>query len=137
MFQGGFEIEERPYLSAGKKLGLSEEEMIARLNRLIEHRVLSRFGPMYNAERIGGAVTLCAIAAPADRFDEITEIVNSHRQVAHNYARAHELNMWFVIACETSAEIDRTIDLIENETGLNVYDFPKQKEFFIGLKVSV
>ena len=136
-FQGGFEIVERPFLSAGKKLGLSEDEVIARISRLIDCRALSRFGPMYNAERLGGAVTLCAISVPTDRFDEVSGIVNSHRQVAHNYARDHELNMWFVIACESKAEIQQTIGRIEEETGLQVFDFPKQKEFFIGLKVSV
>ncbi len=133
--QGGFGLGEHPYRDAAEQFGLSETELIARLKRLIESRALSRFGPMYNAEKLGGAVTLCAIAVPEDRFDEVTEIVNAHREVAHNYARSHKLNMWFVLACETPGGIAATIADIEAETGLEVYDFPKQREFFIGLKV--
>ncbi len=133
--QGGFGLGERPYRDAAEQFGLNETELIARLKRLIESRALSRFGPMYNAEKLGGAVTLCAIAVPEDRFDEVTEIVNAHREVAHNYARSHKLNMWFVLACEAPGEIAATIADIEAETGLEVYDFPKQQEFFIGLKV--
>ena len=96
---------------------------------------MSRFGPMFNAERLGGAVTLCAMSVPEQRFDDVTEQVNAHREVAHNYARNHELNMWFVIACEHADEIAATIADIEDETGLKVFDFPKQHEFFIGLRV--
>ncbi len=135
--QGGFGISERPYCDAAEKLGLDEAELITRLKRLVECRALSRFGPMYNAERIGGAVSLCAIAVPEQRFDQVAELVNAHREVAHNYARSHELNMWFVLACETPQEITATLDKIESETGLQVHDFPKEQEFFIGLKVEI
>lgn len=134
--QGGFGLGERPYRDAAEQFGLSETDLLARLERLIDCRVLSRFGPMYNAEKLGGAVTLCAIAVPGDRFDEVAAIVNAHREVAHNYARSHTLNMWFVLACEYPDEIAATITEIVTETGLEVYDFPKQQEFFIGLKVN-
>ncbi len=133
--QGGFGLGERPYREAAEELGLSEDELISRLQRLVDGRALSRFGPMYNAERLGGAVSLCAMAVPDDRFDAVADIVNGYREVAHNYARNHELNMWFVLACERVEDIARTISAIERETGLTIYDFPKQHEFFIGLKV--
>ncbi len=133
--QGGFGFGERPYRDAAEKLGLDEADLIARIGRLVEGKALSRFGPMYNAERLGGAVTLSAMAVPAERYDEVAEIVNAHHQVAHNYARAHDLNMWFVVASEDPDEIAVTLMNIEAETGLQVYDFPKQQEFFIGLRV--
>jgi len=134
--QGGFGLGERPYRDAAEQFGLSETDLIARLQRLLDCRALSRFGPMYNAEKLGGAVTLCAIAVPEERFEEVVELVNAHREVAHNYARSHKLNMWFVLACENPDEIAATLAEIEAETGLEVFDFPKQQEFFIGLKVN-
>lgn len=133
--QGGFGLGERPYRDAAVQFGLDEGELIERLERLVENRALSRFGPMFNAERLGGAVTLCAMAVSEERFDEVAEIVNGHREVAHNYARNHPLNMWFVLACERPEDIASAIASIAAETGLPVYDFPKQHEFFIGLKV--
>ena len=63
--------------------------------------------------------------------------MNRHREVAHNYASDHALNMWFVIATEDPQEIAAVIARIEHETGLAVHDFPKEREFFIGLKVDV
>lgn len=133
--QGGFGLGERPFSDAAATLDLDEDELITRIGRLVETRALSRFGPMFNAERLGGAVTLCALSAPGERFDEVAELVNGCREVAHNYARDHVLNMWFVIATEAPEEIPPVIARIERETGLKVHDFPKEQEFFIGLRV--
>ena len=133
--QGGFPLSDEPYREAAEALGIDEETLIERLERLLAAGVLSRFGPMYNAEALGGAVTLAAMAVPPERFDEVAAKVNAHREVAHNYARDHALNMWFVIATDDPASIARVIAAIEDETGLEVYDFPKQQEFFIGFRV--
>ena len=133
--QGGFPVSERPYADAAADLGLDEQSLIDRIGRLVKSGVLSRFGPMYNAESLGGAVTLCAMEVPAASYDQVAELVGRHREVAHNYARDHQLNMWFVIATETPEEIAATLAMIEQETGLKVYDFPKSQEFFVGLKV--
>ena len=92
---------------------------------------------MYNAERIGGAVTLAALAVPTEHFDEVTEIVNGFPEVAHNYERDHALNMWFVVAAERPERIEQVLDAIRSATGLVVYDMPKIEEFFIGLRFAV
>ncbi len=133
--QGGFPICARPFEVAAADLEISEMDLITRIGRLVDDGFLSRFGPMYNSERMGGAVTLCAMAVPQDRYDEVADQLNARREVAHNYRRQHDLNMWFVLACEDPSEISSTLDEISAETGLEIYDFPKEEEFFIGLKV--
>ncbi len=133
--QGGFPISEQPFADAAKLLGITEHDLIERVGALVDAGVLSRFGPMYNAERLGGAVTLCAMEIPAEELDGIAERVNSYREVAHNYARDHRFNMWFVLATESPDEIADAIQNIEADTGYRVYDFPKSREFYIGLKV--
>ncbi len=133
--QDGFPICDTPYLQVAMQLGLAEQELIDRLKALLDNGILTRFGPLYNAEQMGGALTLAAVKAPIERFDEITEIINSFPEVAHNYARSHELNMWFVIATETPEQIRKTIDAIERKTGLIVYNMPKNKEYFVNLKL--
>lgn len=135
--QGDFPICERPFAAAAGMLGLGEDELIARLAMLLADGTLSRFGPMINAERLGGAVTLAAIAVPAERFDEVAALVNAHPEVAHNYARDHALNMWFVLATEWPSRIAEIIAEIEAETALPVLNMPKETEFFIGLRLAV
>lgn len=133
--QGGFPLSPRPYAEAATKLGIAEEELIARLGRLLAAGVLTRFGPMFNADRLGGAFCLCAMSVPAERFEETAIQINARPEVAHNYAREHALNMWFVIATERAEDVSQVIDSIERETGLPVHAFPKLREFFVELKV--
>lgn len=135
--QGGFPISENPFADAAATLDLTEGELITRLRRLKDAGAISRFGPLYNAENLGGAVTLAAMAVPVDRFEEVAGIVNAHVEVAHNYEREHRLNMWFVIATDRAERIAEVIAEIERETGLAVHDMPKQEEFFIGFKVDL
>ena len=64
--QGGFPLTHRPYRDAGAQLGLSEGEMIEEIGNLLAGGQLSRFGPLWNAEALGGAVCLAAIAVRID-----------------------------------------------------------------------
>jgi DNA-binding Lrp family transcriptional regulator len=136
-YQGGFPICERPYQVAAQELGISEEELIRRLQGMLAHKQLSRFGPMYHAERLGGGLSLCAMRIPADQFERVAEQVNAVPEVAHNYARDHAFNMWFVLATETPERIGTVLEEIEQRTGFRVYNMPKLREFFIGLKFEV
>ncbi|MBT4262463.1 MAG: Lrp/AsnC family transcriptional regulator, partial [Thiotrichales bacterium] len=104
--------------------------------------IYSRFGPLYNAAALGGAVTLAAMRIPEERFDEVVNLVNAHSEIAHNYEREHYysptlFNMWFVISTENSEDIKVVISKIEKETGITVYNMPKQKEYFLELKLKV
>jgi DNA-binding Lrp family transcriptional regulator len=132
-YQGGFPLQERPFKTIAEQLSCTEDKLIETVNNLKSQKLLSRFGPLYDAARLGGGLTLAAIAVPEDRYEVVTEQVNNYPEVAHNYRREHKLNMWFVLATETPVEIAQTISSIEQTTGLTVYNFPKQQEFYIGL----
>lgn len=135
--QGGFPLTPRPYRDAAAALGMTEETLLARLRALTDAGVISRFGPLWNSEEMGGAVCLAAMAVPSPIFEATAEIVNRHPEIAHNYERDHALNMWFVISSLDGAAIERTARIIEEETGLKVWLMPKEEEFFVGFKVEV
>ena len=132
-FQGNFPLEERPFREVADQLGSTEDSIIAIVNKLKQDRLISRFGPLYDAARIGGGLTLAAMSVPEERYQMVTETVNRYREVAHNYRREHELNMWFVLATEQPEDLHEVISSIEKATGLTVLNFPKQQEFYIGL----
>jgi DNA-binding Lrp family transcriptional regulator len=132
--QAGFPISERPYAEVAAELGTNEAELLTRIDALLAGGTLTRFGPMYHAERLGGALTLAAMQVPPADFERVAALVNAHAEVAHNYAREHDFNMWFVLATETPDEIASVIAAIERETGFRVYNMPKVEEFFVGLR---
>ena len=135
--QEGLPLVTRPYAAVAEALGIDEGDLLYRLERLRESGVLSRFGPMYHAERLGGGLTLAALAVPEPDFERVVEAVNAFPEVAHNYRREHPLNMWFVLATETPARIDEVIAAIEAATGLPVYNMPKEEEFHVRLHLPV
>lgn len=132
-YQGGFPLAGKPFAVIGKELGESESTVIDLVRNLIDDGYLSRFGPIYDASKLGGGQTLAALRVPDLDFARIAALVNAMPAVAHNYRREHELNMWFVVAAPTQEGVQQTLQDIEQATGLTVYNFPKQHEFYLGL----
>lgn len=141
---GGFPLSDRPFAEVAAQLGCSEDAVIERLQRLLSHGELTRFGPLFQIERAGGRFVLAAMAVPEERFDAVAAQLDAMNEVAHNYRResahpdqpgATPLNMWFVLAVESAEQIGPVVDRIEAATGLAVYAFPKEREFFVELKL--
>jgi siroheme decarboxylase len=135
--QGGFPLCASPYAQVAEELGIDEGTLLSRLQNLLDARVLTRFGPMFQVERMGGAFVLAALKVPEARYAEVAESVNAFPEVAHNYRREHAFNMWFVLATRTPQDIAATISRIETATGLQVYAFPKEREYFVEMKLPV
>jgi len=137
LLQHGLPVCERPFAQIAEEVSSTEQEVIECLNNLRSEKVLTRFGPMFDAASLGGAFTLAALSVPEEDFDFVTEQVNSFDQIAHNYRRDHDFNMWFVIATESAQEIEQVVQAIENKTGLKVLNVPKLKEFYVCLYLPV
>jgi DNA-binding Lrp family transcriptional regulator len=131
--QGGFPICAEPFKAAAQDLGLDEASLIERIERLLRANVLTRFGPLFNADRMGGANVLAAMSVPRKEFERIAEFVNLQPEIAHNYRREHALNLWFVGAAETPEKVEAAFTYIESVTGYQIFRFPKEREFFVQL----
>lgn len=136
-FQGGFPISSSPFADAAKSFNVDSTTLIDKVKSLLDSGYLTRFGPLFDADKLGGAFTLAAIEAPEDDFEHVSKIVNGFTEVAHNYRRSHRLNMWFVVASDKVENIHKTLKSIEQASGLEVYNFPKIKEFYIGLWLDI
>ncbi|MGE5640193.1 MAG: Lrp/AsnC family transcriptional regulator [Clostridia bacterium] len=133
--QGGFPLCERPFAEAAQRIGMTEGDLILRLKKLLERKELTRFGPLFDAEKLGGAFSLCALSVPAADFERVAALVNAHPEVAHNYERQHAYNMWFVLASDDPRRLPEVISRIEKETGYPVLDLPREEEFFVEMRL--
>lgn len=129
--QGGFPVVSRPYAAIGEPLGMSEEEVLFRLRRLVKTGALNRFGPVLNARQMGGERTLAALRVPRERFEEVAAFISSLPTISHNYERDHDYNMWFVVSSDDEAEVEQTLETIERETGLHPLNLPALEEYFV------
>jgi len=133
--QGDFPLCDEPYRAVADLLGMGEAELLSRLQSLLDARVLTRFGPMFQVERMGGAFVLAAMKIPEEDFERVAGLVNGLPEVAHNYRREHAFNMWFVLATETPGGIASSIAELERLTAYPVHAFPKEREYFVEMKL--
>ena len=133
--QDGLPLVHSPFQECANALGIDEREVVERIGRLRSTGGITRLGPFFNAARMGGDFCLCAMQVPEENWRDTVERVNAFMEVAHNYRRDHDLNMWFVIAVEQADKVEEVADRIEAATGLAVYRFPKICEFFLEMKV--
>lgn len=135
--QSGLPLCERPFAQVAQALGTDEDELLERLRRMLADGTLTRFGPLFDAERLGGAFTLAAMAVPPEELERVAALVNALPEVAHNYQRDHRFNLWIVLAADAPEKIAAALQRIEALTGYPVLNLPKEAEYFIGLRLRV
>ena len=135
-YQSDFPVVERPFRVLGEELGIDESTALERVRRLRDRGIFRRFGAVLNPPVIGSS-TLAAVSAPESRFDTIAEIVNSYRQVNHNYRRDHEWNMWFVVTAGSREKRDSILAEINDRTGCDVLTVPMLTDYYIDLEFPV
>src|SRR5690606_4553288 len=135
--QHGLPLVRHPWEALACELGCSSTQLRHRIRDMLDQGLLTRFGPLFDIEHLGGAFTLAAMQVPDDQFDEVADQLARMPEVAHNYRRRHRFNMWFVLACDTPAGIDRTLARIACLTGLQVLNLPKEATYHVGLHFPV
>lgn len=135
--QLGLPLVPRPWEALGEELHSDAATLRQRVQALLDDGTLTRFGPMFDIDRLGGAFTLAALSVPEERFDAVAAILDGLPEVAHNYRREHQWNMWFVLGCATPDGIADTIVRIEALTGLPVLNLPKEETYHVGLHFQV
>jgi DNA-binding Lrp family transcriptional regulator len=133
--QEGFPLTPQPFHDLALQLHCEPEAILATIEELLERGVLTRFGPLLNIEQLGGVFSLCALEVPEQRFEEVTAQVNGFDEVAHNYRRQHSWNMWFVLAADSQQELEDVFNEILRVTACPGLNLPKEKEFYVGLRL--
>jgi DNA-binding Lrp family transcriptional regulator len=130
--QSDFPIISRPYLELGKRLDLSEAEVIESVRRLKEKGVIRRIGGNFHSSRLNFASTLCAAKVPEEKIEHFVKVVNSYPGVTHNYLRNHDYNIWFTFIARDMDYIEDALEKISEETGATeIRNLPAVKTFKI------
>lgn len=131
-FQRGFPLVPRPFAAIAADCGLREDEVLDALRAWQASGIVSRVGAVFAPRRIG-ASALAALAAPAERLEEVAARVSAVAEVNHNYQREHAYNLWFVITAASSERLREIVADIERDTGCAVIVLPLEEEFHIDL----
>lgn len=132
IIQSDFPLTTEPYKTLAEALGTSEDEVLDRLNRLIEDMTIRRLGGIFDSRKLGYTGTLCAMKVPPDEVEFAAGVVNSYPGVTHNYLRDHDYNMWFTLLARDKGEISRITGEIRKKTGIDdIISLPAVKLFKI------
>lgn len=130
LVQSDFPICPQPYQVLAEQLGITEQEVLQRLERLMQQDVIRRLGGVFDSRKLGYKGTLCAVKVPQDRIDEVTAVINSYLGITHNYLRDHEYNMWFTILAQSPAKVEQILKEIKEKTGIeDIINLPSQRFF--------
>ena len=130
--QSDFPLTKRPYLSIAENIGLTENEVIKRLEQLKKKGIIRRIGGNFVPEKLGFVSTLCAAKVPEDKIERFARTVNRYPGVTHNYQRDNKYNIWFTFIARSMDEIKGNLEDISRETGVkDILNLPATKMYKI------
>src|SRR3972149_1359823 len=119
--QSDFPMVPQPFAALAERLGISEEELLARARALRESGVLRHLSAIFDVYRVGYRSTLVAFSVPEERLEAAAGVVSAHRGVSHNYGREHEYNLWFVLALPRSGDLEAEVARLAESAGAAQY----------------
>jgi DNA-binding Lrp family transcriptional regulator len=140
LMQGSFPIAKRPYEHVAAAAGISEAQALARVQELIDERIIRQVTPIFDTRALGYSSMLVAATVDPDNPWRAADVINQHPGVSHNYLRNHEFNIWFTIATEPSSPLglDRTLEVLAEEAGAeSVRQLPTLKLFKIRMDLEM
>jgi DNA-binding Lrp family transcriptional regulator len=120
IIQAGFPVDRSPYGKMAVMIGgnTTEQQVFECVRGLIDRKIIRRLGAIFDTKRLGFMSTLMAMRVPADRIDEVGEMISAYPGVSHNYKREFEYNLWFTLAAPSRQGLLQTIQEIKLRTGI-------------------
>jgi DNA-binding Lrp family transcriptional regulator len=140
LMQGSFPLQARPYVAVAREAGLTEAEVMARVQRLLDDRIIRQVTPIYDTRALGYGSMLVAAKVDPEHPWRAAKIINSHPGVSHNYLRNHDFNMWFTLAVEGDSKLGMqgTLDILQQLTGAeSIRQLPTLKLFKIRMDLEM
>jgi siroheme decarboxylase len=140
LMQGSFPIAPRPYQHIAQQAGITEQEAMARVQRLLDERIIRQVTPIFDTRALGYSSMLVAAKVDPENPWRAANIINAHPGVSHNYLRNHEFNIWFTIATEPDSPLglDGTLQTLAREAGAeSVRQLPTLKLFKIRMDLEM
>jgi DNA-binding Lrp family transcriptional regulator len=140
LMQGSFPLQPRPFAAVADAAEVAEPEVLTRVQRLLDERIIRQVTPIYDTRALGYGSMLVAAKVDPENPWQAAKVVNSHPGVSHNYLRNHDFNMWFTLAVEPDSRLglDGTLDVLQRLTGAeSIRQLPTLKLFKIRMDLEM
>jgi DNA-binding Lrp family transcriptional regulator len=140
LMQGSFPIAPRPYEHVASLADVSEAEVMSRVQRLLDKRIIRQVTPIFDTRALGYSSMLVAAKVDPEHPHRAAQVINEHPGVSHNYLRNHDFNLWFTIATEPDSQLglEGTLEVLAREAGAeSVRMLPTLKLFKIRMDLEM
>ena len=138
IMQSDFPLDPQPYARVAERLGVTEDEVLARLREMKRGKVVRQISAIFDTRALGYQSTLVAMAIEAERLEHAARMVNTHPGVSHNYKRNHSFNLWFTLAVPPQSDLEATVDrLHELSRATSTRILPTLRLFKIGVELDM
>jgi DNA-binding Lrp family transcriptional regulator len=140
LMQGSFPIAPRPYAEVATKAGATEEQVLTRVQELLDERIIRQVTPIFDTRALGYSSMLVAAKVDPENPWRAANIINEHPGVSHNYLRNHEFNIWFTIATEPDSPLglEKTLVVLAKIAGAeSIRQLPTLKLFKIRMDLEM
>jgi DNA-binding Lrp family transcriptional regulator len=140
LMQGSFDLMARPFAHVAQLAGIPEDEVLTRVKRLLDGRIIREITPIFDTRALGYSSMLVAAKVDPEYPHRAAQFINTHPGVTHNYLRDHDFNLWFTLATEPGSPLglDGTIEIIKAKTGAHsIRQLPTLKLFKIRMDLEM
>jgi DNA-binding Lrp family transcriptional regulator len=140
LMQGSFPIATQPYRHVAELGGVEEQEVMSRVRRLLEQRIIRQVTPIFDTRALGYSSMLVAAKVDPEHPHRAAQVINEHPGVSHNYLRNHDFNLWFTIATEPDSKLglEGTLEVLAREAGAeSVRQLPTLRLFKIRMDLEM
>ncbi len=126
--QRSLPMTKRPFQAIAEKLGMTEDEVVAKTREYGEKKYYRRFGATLRHHKAGfkaNGMGIWAVPVEAER-KEIGEMLSAYREVSHAYERPSfegwPYHLFTMIHGETEGEVHEIAKCMSEEVGVTDYD---------------
>jgi DNA-binding Lrp family transcriptional regulator len=137
LLQEGIPLVENPFNNIAKRLNVSEDRVLASVEKLKKDKIIRQISPIYDTKTLGYTSSL--VAFKVKDIDKAVSVINSHPGVSHNYERTDDFNIWFTLAVppDSSIGLDETVEIMADLSEAEDYVILRTvKTYKIGVKLT-
>ncbi len=127
IMQDDIPLVSRPFKVVADKLGVSEEEVMERVRKMIKAGIVRRFSASIRHRKLGiKANPMIVWKVPEERVEEVGRLFASFDEVTHCYERATapgkwEYNVYTMIHGYDTGSVEKLAEKLAKAAGLNDY----------------
>lgn len=124
--QGDMLLVSEPYRYIAEELGIDQEELLRRIERLNAEGVMRRFGATLHHRKAGVLANAMVVwKVPEERIEEVASIMVTFRQISHCYRRPvfkdWQYNIFTMIHGNSNEECEDTISKVSDKTSIKEF----------------